>query len=292
MTAGRDQIVDLADGRMVAVRHYGDEDGVPVVFFHGFPGSRLQVSFGHEAAQSAGVHLVALDRPGFGLSDHAPGRTFGSYPSDVAEVADLLDLDRFGVVGVSGGGPYALACAARLADRQTGVAFVSGMPPPGSPGTPEAFRRNAMIFKMGKWAPIVPRALLGLMARKQRKNPNDLRDYLLPIVPASDREILLRDEVADGLREDQLEAFRRGTRGAAHESLMLVEPWDFEIEEIDVPVHVWQGDADVQVSADGARHVLGRLSGGIEHFIPEAGHYLIIDEIADILDTVAPPRAG
>ncbi|MBW3661716.1 MAG: alpha/beta hydrolase, partial [Actinobacteria bacterium] len=173
---GRDQVVKLRVGRGIGAAHYGDPNGTPVFLFHGFPGSRLEGMLADEPASEAGVHLIALDRPGFGLSDFAPRRTVSSWADDVAEVATILGIDRFGVIGVSGGGPFALACAARIPDRLLGVAFVCGGPPPEAPTTQEsAFENNAKIFRLGRYVPIIPRMLNAYMARKTRRNPDDMR---------------------------------------------------------------------------------------------------------------------
>lgn len=287
MQGGRSEVVELKDGRALGLAHFGDRNGAPVFFFHGFPGSRLEGGLTDQAAAAAAVHIIALDRPGFGLSDYAARRTIGSWADDVADVATALGIERFGVVGVSGGGSYALACARRIPDRLTGAAFVSGLAPPEAPGIPQAFRRNAAIFKIGRVAPFVPRMLLANMARKLRRNPNDLRDYLLPIVPPADRVLLERDDVADLLRRDQLEAFRHGARGATRESLLLVSPWGFRPENIRIPVHVWQGEADIQVSPESARWLVSRLPHGVPHFVPGGGHYsVIIEETPRILAAV------
>jgi len=288
---GRDEVVRLKDGRALGMAHYGDPAGTPVFFFHGFPGSRFEGILLGEPAEAAGVHLIALDRPGFGLSDFAKGRTIGSWADDVAQVANQLGFDRFGAIGVSGGGPFVLACAARLADRLLGVAFVSGGTPPGAPTTPgmkSAFESNAKIFRLGRYVPIIPRGLIWYMARKTRRNPDDLREYLLPRVPPSDIAQLERDEVADVLRADQLEAMNQGSRGPAYEILLHIDPWDFRLEDIKIPVHVWQGDADVQVDPGSVRWLVDQLPNAIPHFIPGGGHYsVIIEEASEILAAAA-----
>lgn len=282
---GRDQVVKLKSGRGLGMAHYGDPEGTPVFFFHGFPGSRFEGMLLGEPASEAGVHLIALDRPGFGLSDFAPNSTIGSWADDVAEVATILGIDRFGVIGVSGGGPFTLACAARIPDRLLGVAFVSGGPPPEAPTTQEsAFESNAKIFRLGRYIPIIPRMMIAYMARKTRNNPDDLRDYLLPRVPPADRVHLERDELADTLRADQLEAMRQGARGPAHEILLHIDPWDFPWQNIQTPVHVWQGDADVQVDPGSVRWMVDRLPNAIPHYIPDGGHYsVIVEEVPHIL---------
>src|SRR5215831_6622757 len=130
--------VILADGRRIGYAEWGDADGRPLLYFHGWPGSRLEGRLGAEAARASGVRLVALDRPGMGLSDRLPRRRLIDWPSDVAAVADALGLRRFAVLGISGGGPYAVACARMLADRLIGVGVVSSLAPMDAPGVTAA----------------------------------------------------------------------------------------------------------------------------------------------------------
>jgi pimeloyl-ACP methyl ester carboxylesterase len=132
----------LRDGRRLAYREYGASEGVPVFFFHGWPGSRLDFAPNEGAARDAGARVIAVDRPGIGESDPQPGRQVLDWPRDVSELADSLGVERFAVLGFSFGGPYARACAYVLADRVTRAGLVSclgpiddsnakrGMPPP------------------------------------------------------------------------------------------------------------------------------------------------------------------
>src|SRR5690348_4059248 len=101
----------LNDGRSVGYAEFGLPTGRPVVYCHGFPASRLEAQFTHSSARKFGARIVALDRPGYGLSTFVPGRQIKDWALDVSEVADALELERFAVLGVSGGAPYALACA-------------------------------------------------------------------------------------------------------------------------------------------------------------------------------------
>jgi pimeloyl-ACP methyl ester carboxylesterase len=116
--------VELNDGRRIGYAVYGATDGRPVMFFSGTPGSRLDARVGGAGAvaDQRGVRLVVVERPGYGLSDRKPGRRVVDWPDDVRQVADRLGLERFSAYGYSGGGPHALACAARLGDRVTAVA--------------------------------------------------------------------------------------------------------------------------------------------------------------------------
>jgi pimeloyl-ACP methyl ester carboxylesterase len=119
----------LRDGRRLAYSELGDPTGIPIIHHHGMPGSRLEHQAEPDFYRSMGVRVITPDRPGYGLSDPNPGRLLLDWPSDVAELADSLGIARFGVLGLSGGGIYALACGAAIPHRLTDV-VVTGCPGP------------------------------------------------------------------------------------------------------------------------------------------------------------------
>jgi len=127
------RVMELPDGRELAWLETGRPRGRPVFAFHGTPGSRRQVSFDEKSVAAAGVRMIAPDRPGYGLSSFHPGRHLADWASDVAALADRLKLDSFAVIGVSGGGPHAVACARMLPERVTAAGIVSGVGPMGDP---------------------------------------------------------------------------------------------------------------------------------------------------------------
>jgi pimeloyl-ACP methyl ester carboxylesterase len=124
----------LPDGRALGWAEYGDPAGAPLLFFHGTPGCRYTAGLMAEAALTAGVRLIGVDRPGLGVSDPAPRRTLRSWPDDVASLADGLGLDRFAVAGWSGGGVHALACGWRIPERLTACIVLAGVASPDTPG--------------------------------------------------------------------------------------------------------------------------------------------------------------
>lgn len=121
----------LPSGRKLGYAEYGLPTGTPIIYQHGFPGSRLEAAYLDRAANRVGARIIAIDRPGFGWSSPVKERTVLSSADDVRSLADHLRLQRFGVMGVSGGGPYALACARALpADRLRAVSIICGLGPP------------------------------------------------------------------------------------------------------------------------------------------------------------------
>lgn len=123
--------ISLPDGRALGYLRLGDPAGLPVIYAHGFPASRLEAELWREAASRVGVLLIAADRPGLGLSDFQPGRTILHWTHDVASLADRLGIEKFRLLGVSGGCPYALACAYRLHRRIPRAAMAAGLGPTG-----------------------------------------------------------------------------------------------------------------------------------------------------------------
>src|SRR5207247_8492666 len=128
-----DKVLSLRDGRVLGYAEYGDPNGKPVFFFHGLPGSRRQRHPDDSIAIELGARIIAIDRPGYGLSDFQQGRKLLDWPGDVAQLADSLKIDQFAAIGVSGGGPYLLACAYKLPERITSATVISGMGPVDDP---------------------------------------------------------------------------------------------------------------------------------------------------------------
>src|SRR5215204_6111862 len=123
-----DRTFALSDGRTLGYAQWGSSDGAPVLGFHGTSLSRL-AHVGADAPRAAGVRLILVDRPAYGLSDLHPGRALLDWPRDIAELADGLDVDRFAVFGMSGGGPHAASCAYTLPDRVSALGLVSSPGP-------------------------------------------------------------------------------------------------------------------------------------------------------------------
>src|SRR5918996_4665095 len=146
---GSDRTIRLRDGRRLGFAEWGDAGGRPLLYFHGWPGSRVEGRLADETARSRRIRMIAVDRPGMGRSDFPPRRTLVDWPDDVVEVAAAVALDRFAVLGISGGGPYAAACAWKLSDRLTRAGLVSCLTPLDVPGATAGMgRRNRLSFQL------------------------------------------------------------------------------------------------------------------------------------------------
>jgi pimeloyl-ACP methyl ester carboxylesterase len=282
-----DNVLRLDDGRLLGYAEFGDPRGKPVMFFHGFPGSRLEGALGHDAAGRAGVRVICIDRPGMGLSTFQPKRRILDWPADVAALADALGIGQFAAGGVSGGGPYAAACALRLADRLTGAAIISGLAPFDVPGGGDGMNRmNRVLFVLGRRAPWLMRLPVLLMARSAR-SPERAIDQMAGSLPPPDRAIMQRPDVRAAFASDLAEAFRAGARGAAWELVLYSRPWGFRLQDIQMEVHLWQGEADTNVPPAMGRYQAEAIPRCRAMFYPGEGHLLSVDRMGEILGAVA-----
>jgi pimeloyl-ACP methyl ester carboxylesterase len=282
-----DNTLRLRDGRLLGYAEYGDPGGKAAFYFHGFPGSRLEAQLAAAAAAKGGVRIIAVDRPGFGLSDFKAGRTIGEWPDDVTELAGALGIERFAVIGVSGGGPYVAACALRIAQRLTGAAIVSSAPPFDTPGPGEGmFQRNRLLFTLGRrmfWFAQLP---MWWLARQVRRDPEYVISFVIRSLPESnkDRVVLSRPEVRETLRRDIVEAFRQGSRGVAWDAVLLYgRPMGFRLQDITMEVQLWHGEDDLNVPPSVGRYLASVIPNCRATFFPAEGHYsVMIDHIQEI----------
>ncbi len=292
MNAARRQesVFRLPDGRRLAYAEYGDPHGTPVMCFHGNPGSRLFWGLLPGSPFHPGLRLIAPDRPGFGRSDFDASRTFADWPDDVAALADGLGLERFAVVGLSGGGPFALACAWKMPERLSATGVISSVGPFDAPGaTGGMSRTNHGLFLLARRAPWAVRASARAVAGLMRRAPERFMTRLAYKFPEVDRNVMSRPEVRALVREDFPEAFRQGGRGPAHELILYARPWPFRPERIETEVHLWHGEVDRSVGAVG-QYLAQVLPNCRARLIAGAGHFWVIDHMSEVLDSLMSAR--
>ncbi len=288
--ANLNRTLTLPDGRVLGYAEFGCPDGRPVFYFHGFPACRLEGSFAHEPALARGLRVIAPDRPGYGLSGFAPGRTIGDWGRDVEALADALGFSRFSAIGVSGGGPYLLSCAAHLHGRMDVAALVCGLGPVAGRALPrEMIGVNRAFLGLSRSAPGLCRALFTLAMSRANRCPRRLMELLVRDTNGPDREAMDADpRIVDMVVDCIYEAFRQGPRGPAHDLLLYGRPWDFSLSGIPMFIRMWHGEADVIVPAALGRRVASLLPHRRALFVPREGHFsLVVRRLDEIMLAVA-----
>ena len=277
------QHVTLADGRRLGFAEYGDASGRPVLFFPGTPSGRLFHHPDESIARSLGGRIITVDRPGLGLSDFQPGRSLLDWREDVLQLAAALGLDRFAVAGISGGGPYVVACALEIPERLTAAGIISGVGPTDGPdGTRGMSRQKRLGVQVGRHVPWLARPLLWLVSNRQR----DAERHFEEIAAQSsrtDRAILARSEIKAMLIENCVEATRVGLRGHAWETRMFSRPWGFRLEDIPMEVRLWHGAEDASMPIAVGQYLAGAIPTCSSTFLDGDGNFLLFDHWEEIL---------
>jgi pimeloyl-ACP methyl ester carboxylesterase len=280
----REGIIELLDGRMLAYVERGPEDGAPLILHHGTPGSRA----GHHPDLSvyvtSGVRAVGFDRAGYGHSDRLEGRDVVDVVGDVAALADELELDRFAVMGVSGGGPHALACSALLPDRVTRAA-VMVTPAPNDDGfdfLAGMTQGNIDEFRAALAGPDAIAAYLAPYVELLKTRPEEVLDELAAELPPPDQATMARPEVREMLVTNWQEATRQGAVGWMDDDLAFTRPWGFDLADVAVEVRMWHGELDRLAPRAHGREVAARLPDASFELVPGKGH-LLYDTWAEAL---------
>jgi pimeloyl-ACP methyl ester carboxylesterase len=275
--------VSRADGRVVAYAQVGDPAGVPLFVLHGTPGSRLSsLQQNPSRVADAGLRVVSYDRPGYGHSTRHSGRRVVDCVADVTAIADELELEHFAVTGGSGGGPHALAVAARLPQRVTRVLCNVGAAPFDAPDL-EWFEGmdRANVREFG-WALEGEETLANELQRESQKLLLQLRDPTalfqdMDLAPA-DRAALEDQGLRRSLTASLREALRQGAWGWIDDDLAFVNAWGFDVSELEVPVEVRYGSADVLVPPAHGAWLAAHIRNAVVKVDDDAGHLATPDQ--------------
>ncbi len=268
------RVVTLADGRDLAYAEYGDPVGTPVLSCHGGLSSRLDAAPAHQAALDLGIRLISADRPGMGRSTHQPGRTLLDWAGDVTQLADALELERFAVMGWSLGGAFAAVTAAKLPERVTGLALLSSAVPLDVFGSHRGltFDDRVLLF-LTHHAPRLANAVM----RYFIGDASDTRLFreLRRSFPKVDREVLAEYGPHEAVAFVK-ESMRQGTEGCLQDYRIFAAPWGFELEEILVPTHIWEGTDD-HTGPPGYRELLkAHIPHATITLVPHEGHLSLL----------------
>lgn len=284
---GSDRI-GLPDGRLLGWDEFGDPRGTPVLFFHGFGSSRVVRHPDDAIATAVGARVIAVDRPGIGLSTRKAGRRLTEWPDDVARVMDHLGLDRAAIVAWSGGGPYALATAWQRPERVTAVGLISAPAPltgvPGASGY--TYRRHRAMSRAADHAPWVIGLAMWRFSRQQRSDPEKQLDDAIAGMIDADREILGDPRLRAVMIANAAEMYRQGHGGIYDEAICMARPWGFPIEGVTVPVRIWHGTKDRVVPVGMGKYLARVMPTAIATFYPREGHHFVYDRWREILATL------
>lgn len=283
-----DAVIQLPDHRRLAYAEYGDGAGVPVFVFHGLPGSRLSWGMLPDSSLAPAARIIAPDRPGYGGSDPNPGRTLLDWANDVEALADSLRVSKFAVVGISGGGPGALACAFKMPQRLTKVGIVASPAPTDAPGVLAGMSGTNRFFMKLAWRlPWLSSANTRLLAAVIRRNPGRYIDTMKYKIHDVDKAILDRPQIHQMLVTDFAEAVRRGAAGMVDDmNANHGRPWGFPLEQICSQVLMWSCELDRSVPPAMGKYLSHTIPSCQANFVPGAGHLWVLLHLREVLDAV------
>lgn len=290
MNDKRSQTVSLKDRRKLGFGEFGDSNGIPVFHFHGYIGSRLEAKLFEKFPSSIAIRIISVDRPGIGLSDFKPNRTLLDFPDDIVELADYLGLDKFIVEGISGGGPYALACAYKIPDRLKACGVIAGVGPIDL-STKGMMRSNKIIFFLAKRVYFLFKFLIKSQG-KALNNDEKIRKSIQKSskkLPEPDKILMQDPEIQDIVIEESIEAFRNGSEGPSYEGKIYVKPWGFNLNEIskELKVYIWHGELDVNVPVSMGKAMCKEIPNCVGKYFPDEAHLsLPINNVDKIFKTL------
>lgn len=274
----RDRAVTLSDGRALAYTDLGASSGPVVMYFHGAPSSRLDLTIFEDDFAARQVRVISADRPGYGQSSAQPKRHREDWASDVAALADHVGVEQFAVLGLSSGGPYAVACAALMPDRVTAVGVVGGETDFGWAGAWDGYPEDeGTLMRIGdetegtEWC----------TARYEADGSRFLEGGF-GLLPPADQATLEDEAFATALMRTVREAFRQGVSGYAQDIVIQGKPWSFDPRAIVAPAWIHHGEADTLTPVAHGRHTAELVPGAELVTWPDEGHISLIMRIPDL----------
>lgn len=279
--AYEDGLLRLADGRDLAWRFWGDPAGRPVLRLQGTPGSRLYRNPDPSIQLELGTRYLMADRPGYGGSSRKKGRGVAEITDDYVALLDALGLERVPVMGTSGGGPHALAVAARHPERISAVTVVVGAAPLVEEEAARLVGVNAAGYAATErgWQDLYE-LLVGV---RDRLLGEEGMQGVLSDAPQADRAIMENSAWQRMSRVNTAEALKQGAEGWTDESMALHQDWDFDPENIDASVTWWHGDNDMNAPISAARRAIQRLRHADLRVWHDAGHFASLTNEKEIV---------
>jgi pimeloyl-ACP methyl ester carboxylesterase len=286
MVSASGQLIQLENGRQIAINEYGDPAGVPVFFCHGWPSSRTMAVLTDEAARELGIRIISPDRPGIYQSPFQRDRRLLDWPGMLRELSAKLAIPRFRMLAISGGAPYAFASAWGLPEQVDAIAVVSGAPP-----ISELSERVGLL-KLYRWMLALhgkrPELLRGcfyvVRPFASIRLPIRLRPLLLRFLQPCDAEVLRESREFEACFESARQAWHTSADGVMADAEIYARPWGFALEEVAASVRLWHGKSDRSFSYQLAEQIAARLPNCTTRIVEGAGHYsLPIRHMREIL---------
>ena len=279
----------LACGRHLGFAEYGPSDGRPLIWFHGTPGARRQVPPGaRRIAHERDVRIIALERPGIGSSTPHVYDSVCDWAVDVEEFCDALELERIAVAGLSGGGPYALACAHEMPGRVVTAAVLGGVAP--AVGPDKASGGPSEISERFSWLSRASRQPMGAFLRGLIRVLEPLADEAIDLfarfMPPGDQLVFADEAMREMFADDLLRGSRTNMQALFLDAALFGRAWGFALGDIRVPVHLWYGDADIIVPVAHGHHMAERIPNSVLRIRPDEGHLGGLGASDEILDAV------
>ena len=285
----------LEDGRRLIYDIYGDKEGFPYFYFHGYPCSRLEASCLHEEAAKKNIKLISIDRPGLGLSDFQEDRVISDWPRDVLCLSKELNLKKFGIVSYSAGSAYALACGCEFPDKLVKIVLLAAL---GAVDfqQPGLRKDHKFVFKIANKIPILYQGLFWWTRIRRIKSKNGAKKFYrsnLSNLNQRDRELLKTKDILNKIVEIQRESCSRGLKGLVHEAKLLGKPWGINLQSLssNLRIYLWHGTGDLIAPVTGSREIESLLPKCEVQYKEDDGHFsLIFNHHEEILNEMRSVR--
>lgn len=281
--------VAVGEDRQIGFAEFGDPQGRAVFWLHGTPGARRQIpTEARLYAEQHHIRLVGLDRPGTGSSTPYRYQNIAEFADDLRTIADTLGVDKMTVVGLSGGGPYALACAAALPDRVVAAGVLGGVAPFHGRDSISSGLMNlgSRVSPLLQVAGNPLRIGTSLLIRAIRPVATTALEVYALVSPEADRQLLTRPEIKAMFLDDLLNGSRKQLAAPFNDVILFTRDWGFELDEVKVPVRWWHGDHDHIVPFAHGEHVVSRLPDAELFRLPGESHLAGLGRGEEILSTL------
>lgn len=260
-----------------------------ILFFHGFPGSSVQIELFREHCTRLGLQVICIDRPGYNRTEAKTGSQFEQTLAVVERVLGKMGWSEFEIVSVSGGTPFAFATARALGARVKRVTVVCGLGPIGTPEFRKVLSPTSMMSL--RVLPMLPGRPLKLIMNRVAKNPGGKRpaffEMLMPVSNA-DRECMSNPGLTVSLQTGLRESVEQDARGPRLDARAFLTPWELQIQDFKGPITFWHGEEDRLIPPRLAHLAHQSLAGSTLSLIPGEGHYsLPIRQMGRILNETA-----